>query len=357
MTTEHTPDPAKMRAFVGRVLRDTSGLATTVMAGIGDRLGLFKDLAANGPATSDELATRTGINERYAREWLRQLTSAGYLEYDPATGRFSLPPEHAPVLAEEGHPNFFGGMHQALLGNLTVLDRVVEAFRHGGGVPLDAYPEWKWDGTDRATAGWFEHRLVQEWLPAMPEVRAKLERGADLADVGCGRGRALIKLALAFPKSRYVGFDVFTPTIERATKLAEAAGVADRVRFVHRDAVPGLPGQFDVITTFDVVHDAVDPLGLLRAIHRALRSDGRYVCLDVNCSDKVEENTGPVAAMLYGSSILYCLTTSLAHGGAGLGALGLPESKVQELWAEAGFSSVRKVPLKNPVNNLYEAIP
>lgn len=357
MSAQPTIDQARAEAFVGKVLDDTSGTTTTILAAIGDRLGLFKDLAANGPATSTQLAARTGINERYAREWLGGMASAGYLEYDPASGLFTLPPEHEPALAREAGPVFFGGIYQMLLGQVKPLDQLTEAFRNGGGVPQSAYGDDMWDGLERFTAGWFENLLVQEWLPAMPEVQAKLERGADVADVGCGRGRALIKLAQAFPNSHYVGYDAFGPTIAKATANAEAAGVADRVRFEQLDASRGLPEQYDVITTFDVVHDAVDPRRLLHAIHQALEPDGIYVCLDINCSDKLEENAGPLGAMFHGVSVLYCMTTSLAQDGEGLGTLGLHEPKVRELCAEAGFSSVRRVPLENPFNILYEVKP
>jgi 2-polyprenyl-3-methyl-5-hydroxy-6-metoxy-1,4-benzoquinol methylase len=350
-------DQEKAEEFVGKVLGDASGLTATLLAGIGDRLGLFKDLAANGPATSAELADRVGINERYAREWLGGMTSAGYLAYDSASGRFALPPEHVPALAEEGGPFFFGGVHQMMMGMAKPLDQLTEAFRHGGGVPQSAYDDDMWDGLERFTAGWFNNLLVQQWLPAMPDVQAKLEHGADVADVGCGRGQALIKLAQTYPNSRYVGYDAFEPTIAKARANAEAAGVTDRVSFEYLDAAQGLPEKYDVITTFDVVHDAVDPLGLLSAIRQALKPDGRYVCLDINCSDKLEENAGPLGTFFHGASVFYCMTTSLAHDGEGLGTLGLHEPKVRELSAEAGFSEVRHVPLENPFNILYEIKP
>jgi SAM-dependent methyltransferase len=357
MTSQPVLDQAKMEAFVHKVLGDTSATLTTILAVLGDRLGLFKDLAAHGPATSDELASRAGVNERYAREWLGGMASAGYLEYEPATRRFTLPPEHAPALAQEGGAVFFGGIYQELPALTGILDQLTVAFRAGGGVPQSAYNDQMWDGLERFTNMWFENLLTQQWLPAMPDVQARLERGAQVADVGCGRGRALIKLAQVFPKSRYTGYDVFGPTIERATANARAAGVADRVRFAQRDVSQGLPEPYDVITTFDVVHDAVDPVGLLRTIRQGLRADGIYVCLDVNCSEKLEENSGPLGAMFYGFSVLYCMTTSLAGGGMGLGTLGFHESKVRELCAQAGFSHVRRVPLENPFNTLYEIRP
>lgn len=238
-----------------------------------------------------------------------------------------------------------------------IVDKVAESFRLGGGVPQSAYDAQFWDGMERFSMGWFEHLLTQQWIPAMPDVHAKLESGARLADVGCGRGHALIKMAQAFPKSRYVGYDVFGPSVDRATANARAAGVGDLVSFHQLDASSGLPEKYDVVTTFDVVHDAADPLGLLRSIRAAMRPGGLYVCLDINCSDKLEENAGPLGAMFHGFSVLYCMTTSLANGGVGLGTVGLHERKVRELCAEAGFGSVRRVPLENPFNNLYEVRP
>ena len=357
MTTQQTIDQAKADAFVGKVLADTAALAVTVMSSIGDRLGLFKNLAELGSATSAELAERAQVNERYAREWLGAMASAGYLEYDPETIRFTLPPEHIPVLAQENGPVFFGGVQEELVGLAGPVNQLIQAFRSGGGVPMEAYDPSTWEGLTRFTSGWFENLLVPVWLPAMPEVQAKLERGALVADVGSGHGKALIKLAQTYPQSRYVGYDNFTPSIEQARANAQAAGVADRVRVEHRDVSEGLPEQYDVITTFDVVHDAVNPRGLLRAIHEALRPDGRYVCLEINSSDKLEENIGLLGAFFYSVSVLYCMTSSLAHHGEGLGTVGIPESKMRELCAEAGFSQVRRVPMENPFNILYEVTP
>jgi 2-polyprenyl-3-methyl-5-hydroxy-6-metoxy-1,4-benzoquinol methylase len=188
----------------------------------------------------------------------------------------------------------------------------------------------------------------------MPNVQSKLERGVRVADVGCGRGRALISLAQEFPACRYFGYDVYGRAVREATAGAKAAGVQDRVTFQEVDVSKGLPGQYDVITTFDVIHDAVDPLGLLGVIRRGLAPDGVYVCLDINCSDKLEENISPLGALFHGYSVLYCMTTSLAWGGVGLGTVGFPERKVHEMCSEAGFRSVRRVPVESPFNNLYE---
>src|SRR5262245_1858459 len=347
-------DQARVEAFAGRALGDAAGAMTTCMCVLGDRLGLFRDLAAHGPATSAELARRVGVNERYAREWLGGMASAGYVTYDASARSFTLPPEHAPVLAEEGGPFFLGGLYAMFPSNVGIVDRLAEAFRGGGGVPQSAYREDFWDGLERFTAGWFENLLLPVWLPAMPAVHARLEAGAALADVGCGHGRAAIKLAQAYPASRFVGYDAFAPAVARAAANAQAAGVAARVRFEVLDAARGLPEQYDVVTTFDVVHDAVDPRGLLRSIRRALAPDGRYVMLEIGRAEAPEENTGPVKPFMYGASLFYCMTTSLAHGGEGLGTLGMSEPRVRELCAEAGFGAVRRVPLENPFNSLYE---
>jgi SAM-dependent methyltransferase len=211
-----------------------------------------------------------------------------------------------------------------------------------------------WAGTSRFTAQWHQNMLVQQWLPLVPDTTAKLRAGARVADVGCGTGQALIALARAFPAITAAGYDVHQPAVERARRAAAEAGLADRISFEVLDAAAGLPESFDVITTFDVVHDAVDPLGLLRSIRDALRPGGTYLCLEINCSDQAADNTGPIAALLYGFSILYCMTTSLAEGGEGLGTLGLPEPVLRQLAGKAGFTQVRYVEMDNPFNRLYE---
>jgi SAM-dependent methyltransferase len=339
--------------FVGKVMGDTVGLTNTVMAWIGDELGLWKDLAARGPGTSEELAARTSLAERPVREWLHAMTAAGYLVRCKDSGAFQLPAEHAPVLAQEGGPVFFGGVHQEFVGLLRPIERIVESFRTGRGVPQSAYPEMAYDGMDRFTAGWFENLLLPVWLPAVG-MDTRLAVGIDVADVGCGRGRALIKMAIAFPRSRFVGYDVFGPNIVRARRLAEEAGVGDRVRFVELDAADGLPARYDLVTTFDVIHDSADPGAILGAIRRALKDGGTYLCLDINCSPNLDENIGPLGSLFYGCSVLYCMSTSLAHGGAGLGTCGLHEPRLRELAGAAGFARVARVPLENPFNNLYE---
>jgi SAM-dependent methyltransferase len=347
----------EVESFANQVLNDTRGWAVTIMAALGDVLGLFKNLAHDGPATSSELSARTGTNERYVREWLGGMLSAGYLTFDRSSGRFSLPAEHIPALAKEPGLYYFGGTHQMILGLVGVIPFVQRAFKEGGGVPMSAYDANTWEGMERDMAGPYELRLVQEWIPAMPHVRAMLERGVGVADLGCGGGRVLVKLAQAFPDSRFTGYDLVEANVQRAAARAEQAGVAGRVRFQALDGSADLPQQFDIITTFDVVHDAANPPALLRSIRRSLRAGGRYVCFDAKSSERLEENVDAMSTLRYGWSLLYCMTTSLAYGGMGLGPLGLPESKMRELCLDAGFSEVRVASISDPFHSLYEVSP
>jgi 2-polyprenyl-3-methyl-5-hydroxy-6-metoxy-1,4-benzoquinol methylase len=353
-----TLETAAVEAFQEKVLGDYAGANAFFMASIGDRLGIFGALVRSGPATSEELATRTQLEGRYLREWLAGMAAAGYLEYDRSTGRYALPRDHAPVLAEEAGPFFFGNAFFDFSTNFgETYHRLLGAFREGGGVPQDVYGAEVAESIERFTAPWFEHRLIDEWLPAMPDVLAKLERGASVCDVGCGRGRAVVKLAGAFPKSHFVGYDIYEPAILAARASAKRAGVADRARFEVRDAAAPLGEGFDLVTTFDVLHDSADPRAILREIHSALAADGRYVCVDINCSDKPEENVGPLGTVMYGLSLAYCLPVSLAEGGAGLGTLGLPERRLTDLAVAAGFTTVRRLPIDDPFNNVYEISP
>lgn len=354
MATQLVTGEAREQAFLARAIGDAGGAVACVMCTIGDRLGLFRELAENGSATSEELARRADVDARYTREWLAALASAGYLEFDPASGRFSLPPEHVAVLADEGSPVFMGAIYEMLPGLVEPLDKLVEAFRHGGCLAQDELGEAWWRGMTRFTSSWFDNLLVQEWIPALPEVQARLERGVDVADVGCGRGRALIRLAEAFPNSRYVGYDKFASSLTQAAAEAAAAGVAERVRFEQADvAADGLPAEYDLITTFDVTHDAPDPRGLVRAIRRALRPDGTYLLLEINAPERLQD-AGPVGTMLYSLSVLCCMPTT---GGEGLGVMGIPEPVVRKLCSEAGFATVERLPIEHPWCVLYEVRP
>jgi SAM-dependent methyltransferase len=355
MTTETQLDPAKMEAGMNMIVGNLAGAMLTYMGSLGDRLGLFRDLAESGPATSTVFAMRNGLSERYAREWLSCLTCGGYIEHDAATGTFTLPQEYVPILAEEGHPMFLG----ALLGSFGALEKagilahLNDAFRTGAGISQQVFGEDWQVVMERLSSPWYDHQLVQEWLIQLPELCTTLESGGDVADIGCGAARALIRLAEAFPNSRFTGFDQFPPAISLARAKTRAAGVDGRVRIEQVDAAQALPGEFDLITAFDVLHDAADPAALLRSIRRALKPGGTVLVLEINCRDSIEANAGPMGAALYAVSTIYCMSTSLAEGGAALGTMGLPESALATLAKEVGFTSTRRI-AEDPFNAVYE---
>jgi 2-polyprenyl-3-methyl-5-hydroxy-6-metoxy-1,4-benzoquinol methylase len=353
MATEVQLDQGKLEAFVERIVLDVGTAMRGGLVYIGDRLGIFAALAQSGPVTATELAGQTGLNERYLREWLGSMTTAEYLEHDSDDDTYFLPPEHALPLADEEFPFFTGGFLQMIVPTVTVAPAVAEAFKTGGGVTQDQYLPDMYEAIERATAPWYKHHLVQTWLPAMPGVQEKLQAGGSACDVGCGGGRAPITLAKALAAAEVHGYDVHPGSIERARANAQAEGVADRVTFTVGDGVDLPEGRFDLISTFDVVHDSVDPVGLMRAIRGALRADGTYLMLEMNASGDVEENRNPLGRLLYNVSTLYCMTTSLAHGGAGIGAC-MGQEKARELAYAAGFTQFRKLPIEEPFSVLYE---
>lgn len=361
MTTAETTtpqlDPHVLEAFVDGVLDDIKGHQVTMMAALGDHLGLFRALE-DGPATSQELARRTDLHERYVREWLSGMTAAGYVTYESSDAAFRLSLEQAEVLGSGTGPVALGGLFHEMPATYAVFDDVKHAFRTGGGVPIDAYGQAWWDGMERFTATWFDNLLLDEWIPAADDdIASALEAGGRVADVGCGRGRALITLLQAYPDVTAVGYDLAEAQLEGARRNAEEAGVADRVEFVDRDAAQGIDGPFDLVTTFDVAHDLADPDAVFRAVHDALTPDGSFLLLDFNVADRLEDNIGRNQAMFYGWSLFYCMTTSLAQDGEALGTCGLPESEVRARCQKAGFGTVEVVPFDDPFNILYQAKP
>ncbi len=354
-TTE--PDRDKVRAFAGQILSDIGTTVQGALNYIGDKLGIFKAMAAaDAPVTVEELADQTGLNARYLREWLGAMTAARYVDYDPATARYFLPPEHAAVLADENSPFFLCGFIQQSVPLVSLAPLVAEAFRSGEGVAQSAYPPELFEAMERNSAPMYKHQLIRRWLPAMPQVEAKLRAGGAALDVGCGSGRAAITIAEAFPNARVFGFDVHAGSVELARANAKAAGVGDRVKFEVVDCSQLPAHEFDFISTFDVVHDSVDPLGLMTSIRNALSSDGTYLMVEMNVSPNVNENINPLGKLMYSVSTLYCLTTSMAQGGAAIGAL-MGEPKARELAARAGFLSFRRLPVRDPFSALFELRP
>ncbi len=350
-------DMEKVQAFAFKVIGDITAQQMGTLSTVADRLGLFNALADAGPSTSTEFADRAGINERYAREWLAAMACHGYLAYDDGTKRFTLPAEHAFILADSDSPFYLGSMITMAQPYWRNLDRLTEAFKQGGGVPQECYGDEFWCGFERFTRTGFHNNLCQDWIPAMPQVDARLRAGGSVADVGCGNGQALIFLARGYPNATLVGYDNYPPAIEAANANAREAGLANRLRYEVCDVTQGIPGSFDLITTFDVVHDMPRPRPALREIHRALKPDGTYFVLEFNFFGDLERNLHHplgIGAFGYSASTNYCMTQSLAVGGDGTGTC-MGEEKTQELAREAGFSRFRRIDFpQNPFNLFYE---
>lgn len=349
-------DLEKAKHVAQTVIGDVGTVVHGAMCYIGDRTGLFKAMAGAGPLTAQQLAAKTGLSARYVREWLGAMATARYVEYDAARNTYLLTPEYAAALADEDSPFFIGGYFQMAQAAVTVAPKVAEAFKTGKGVAQAEYPVSFFEAAERNSRTRYLHKLLRKWIPAMPQVVERLNSGGIAADVGCGGGRAAIMIAQAFPKARLFGYDIHAESIERARRNAAAEGVADRIRFDTLDGAELPAAKFDFVSTFDVVHDAIDPIGLMSAIRRSLKDDGTYLVQEVNVSDKVEENMKPLGKMVYSVSTLYCMTTSLAHGGAGIGTA-MGENKARELAAAAGFTRFNRLPIKDDFAVIYELRP
>jgi 2-polyprenyl-3-methyl-5-hydroxy-6-metoxy-1,4-benzoquinol methylase len=260
------------------------------------------------------------------------------------------------TLADEGRPGFLGGWYQSVQSvENGLISKLVQAFRSGSGIAYTEYDENSWDGMDRDKAANFNNRVVEVYIPAMPDVKTALDRGAQVTDVGCGRGAIIVALAKAFPKATFIGYDSFGPSLEKAKLNAQVAGVDDRVRFVQQDVAKGLPEKSEIILSVYSLHHATNVLTFLQAIREGLKAGGTYVCLEAAVQDRLESNIGLAGAMTYASSVIACVPQVLSEGSEALGTAGLPPSKMQRLCAEAGFSSVRLISLDGETSNIYEA--
>ncbi|MFV0524230.1 MAG: class I SAM-dependent methyltransferase [Acidimicrobiales bacterium] len=329
-----------------------NGGALALMSSVGHKTGLFDTMAGLDWATSDEIAEAAGLQERYVREWLAAMTTGEVVELNVANGTYRLPREHAGLLTRAAGPLNLTTFCQyvSLLGQVE--DEVVEAFRTGGGVPYDRYPGFHAIMAE-SSGQRYDAVLLSEIVPLLPGGADRLEAGIDLADVGCGSGRALIILAGAFPNSRFVGFDIATAALEQARAAATAAGL-DNVTFMERDAAAlDEHERFDVVTTFDAVHDQAHPDGLLSGVLAALRPGGTYLCVEPKASSHVHNNADlPMAPLLYTVSTMHCMTVSLAYGGEGLGAAWGEELAVERL-SGLGFEDVTATNVRNDRGNHY----
>jgi ubiquinone/menaquinone biosynthesis C-methylase UbiE len=343
----------KILKFQQRLFGEMSGALAALAAYLGDRVGLFRALAEQGEVSAAELARRQGLCPDMTTEWLRVMACAGYLDYAPDGDRYSLPPEHAVVLANDAGPMCFAGGLQQIGGFAHQLGGVLEAFRSSGGVPQATYSPDLREGMERLSATWFEHELVDHWIAGLPDIADKLRSGATAADCGCGSGRALIRMAEAFPASRFVGYDAFPGAIERATRNAAASDAADRVIFEVRDVMKGMPAQFDLVTAFDSLHDLPDPVEGLVALARGLKKDGALLVLELGTGNDLLEQLGPMGVVHHATKLFYNLPVALAAFGRAPGNKGFPESEMRSLCRKAGLLFQRSLPVRNPLHKLY----
>jgi len=350
-------NPELIEQNVNRLLGAMIGAATTAMVAVGDQLGLYRALADGGPATPAELAARTGTADRYLREWLSQQAAAGFLSYRAEDGRYTLAAEAAAVLAFEASPAFMAGGATITRGWFAGIDRLVEAFRTGVGIPWHQQDPAVFEGTERFFRPGYAANLTTEWVPALPGVVDRLAAGGRVADVGCGHGAAAILLAQAYPQARIHGYDFHDRSIQVARQRAAEAGLADRIRFETFDAV-GYPAEgFDLICLLDTLHDLGDPAAALAHARKALAPDGAVLVVEPNAADDYVANlANPLAALSYAASTFQCTPAALAQpGGVSLGAQAGP-SAVRRLATDAGYSHFRAV-TENPVNLVLELRP
>jgi len=342
-------DQEKAFELVFKVVGDMAGSFAMAQAHIGDTLGLFKALAGEGPMTSTALAEKTGLNERYVREWGKGMVAAEYIDYDPAAEAFVMTAEQAAVLADEDSPAFVGGALQFTTPSKYPIPRLIECFKDGGGLAYDTLGEHIPCGIERFFRPGYINFLAQDWLPAIPGLKDKLEAGIRIGDVGCGCGQSSMAMAKAYPKSKVVGIDFDARSVERARKTAQENGLQN-VEFVQGAAHEQLAGEkFDLLCAFDCIHDMVDPIGTLRAMREALSEGGQAFWIEPNASHEPLENRNPVGKAFANISPAHCMTVSLAHGGAGLGTI-LGEKGTRALAEEAGYSGCTRLPIEHPFN-------
>ncbi len=347
-------DQQRVKAFADRVFADMAGAMTAGMGYLGIKTGLFRAMAGKGPMTAAQVADASGLQPRYVEEWLKGMASAGYLDYAPSNETFSLPEEHAYLLASEGTDHFLAGLFVMPPVLLRVAPQVAEAFQHGGGVHFHDIGTEGVAALDTINRGAYENRLASYWLKAVPEVVPRLEQGGRVLDVGCGAGRVCIALAKAFPDAEIVGIDLDKESIRQAKSAAAEIG-ASRVRFMAQTAAQTDPdGGFDLVTLFDCLHDFAAPEKTLGDIRRLLKPDGTLFVAEPKVADRLEDNLNPIATMFYGFSLFHCMTQSLASGGPGLGTCMGPQ-RTKELLGRAGFTSVELLPIKSQVNLFYAA--
>lgn len=348
-------DEARLGEFMGKALGDIGAAISAALVVIGDKLGLYKAMAGAGPLSPSDLAQRTGTAVRYIQEWLANQAAGGFVTYDPASGRYTLPDEQAFALADETSPAYLPGAFQIIASVFKDEPKIAAAFRTGEGLDWGDHDAGLFEGTERFFRPNYQANLINSWIPALEGVEEKLRRGGRVADVGCGHGASTLLMAQAYPKSTFYGFDYHAPSIEYARRAAARAGVADRVTFevALSTAYPG--ADYDLVGFFDCLHDMGDPVGASRHVLRSLKKDGTWLIVEPFAHDQVENNLNPVGRIFYAASTLVCVPASLAQDGIALGAQA-GEARLRRVVTEGGFTRFRRA-TETPFNLVFEARP
>jgi len=353
---EHNPiNEANLNALVGGILQDLGGAFSVPLVQIGESLGLYQTLSENGALSSGELAAKTGLKERYLREWLSAQAASKYITFDPVTEKFSMTPEQSFVFANQGSPVYLAPAFGAAAALQHNMPQVKDAFRTGEGVAWGEQTQCLSCAVARFFRPGYDNHLVQSWLPALNGVVEKLAQGGEVADVGCGHGISTMIMAKAFPKSKVHGFDFHEKSIEEAGKHAKEHNVSN-IGFQTREAKE-LPGKYDLITMFDCLHDMGDPVGALKQIRAALKPTGSVMIVEPMAGDSLKDNLNPIGRMYYCASTMVCVPTSLAQPtGAALGAQAGEKQLRKLILEEAGFGVCRRA-TETPFNLILEARP
>ncbi len=357
MSTAQVPaiDMNKLNSFIGQFVTDLGAAVHTGMVVIGEKLGLYKALA-RGAMTSAQLAAKTETDERYLREWLASQAAGGYVTYDEQTSQFSLSAEQAFALASEDSPAYLPGAFELALGSLAAVPRIAESFRTGAGMGWHEHADGVFHGCEKFFRPGYAANLVSTWIPSLQDTKAKLEAGARVADVGCGKGASTLLMAKAFPNSQFFGFDYHDKSIEAAQEFARRDGVADRVRFEIAKAKEFPGGNYDLVAVFDCLHDMGDPIGAAAHVRQSLAKDGTWMIVEPFANDQLKDNLNPVGRVYYSFSTLLCTPCSRSQEvGLCLGAQA-GEKRIRDVVAKAGFNRFRRA-TETPFNIVYEARP